>query len=123
MSQKQIDQEEEKDSFEFKKTNGKQCTKPSEICYQRARSLFLDIEILLRKEIAAFKKYETTLCYQRIYFIPNVGTKIKLITTQTQIICTESSITCAFLNSLNVFSLFIFCLIHRQRTVTYSFVQ
>ncbi|KAH9510567.1 hypothetical protein DERF_009089 [Dermatophagoides farinae] len=57
-SQKQIDQEEEKDSFEFKKANDKQCTKPSEICYQRARSLFLDIEILLRKEIAAFKKYE-----------------------------------------------------------------
>ncbi|XP_075590700.1 uncharacterized protein LOC142597843 [Dermatophagoides farinae] len=58
-NQKQIDQkeEEEKDSFDFKKANGKQCEKPSEICYKRARSLFFDIEILLMKEIAFYKKY------------------------------------------------------------------
>ncbi|KAH9423310.1 hypothetical protein DERP_003588 [Dermatophagoides pteronyssinus] len=39
-------------------TNGRQCTKPSEIHYKRTRSLFLDIEELLLKEICGYRKIQ-----------------------------------------------------------------
>ena len=51
-------QNDENFEFEFKTANGRQCTKPSEIHYKRTRSLFLDIEELLLKEICGYRKFQ-----------------------------------------------------------------